>query len=329
MIIQKKYRCSTFVAVLFTLVLLFLAANTASAQVTRQFVGAAGQNDFVLEPAKHEVLAVPGETQREKISITNRTEKTLEFKIQIEDFVGSTDREQQVKLLGDEVGPYSLKNFVTPDVSVFTLSSGERITIPITVALPEDAAPRGYYGAVIISAEDPGERDSLNDAPGTEIVTRLGSLFLVRVDGDLIEESNLELFKTLGEDKKLYSQHPLGFELAVENMGNVHLVHYGQIVVKNIFGKEIERLPINGFFSLPDSIRYQQIAWPSSFSLGRYTAVLDIHKGYGDERLSTHQQQISFWVIPWNIVLPLIILIILVVAVSSKLSKRFTVVRKK
>jgi len=329
MIIRKNYLCSTFATVLFAVVLMVLATSTASAQVTRQFVGAAGQNDFVLEPAKHEVIAVPGESQRQKISVTNRTEKTLEFKIQIEDFVGSTDKEQQVKLLGDEVGPYSLKNFVTPEVSVFTLGSGERITIPVTVSLPEDAAPRGYYGAVIISAEDPGERDNLEDAPSTEIVTRLGSLFLVRVDGDLVEESDLELFKALGEDKKLYSQHPLGFEFAVQNTGNVHLVHYGQIVVKNIFGKEVERFPINGFFSLPDSIRYQQITWPDSFTLGKYTAVLDVHKGYGDENLNTHQQQISFWVIPWNVVLPLIILIILVVAVSSKLSKRFTVVRKK
>jgi|AntAceMinimDraft_12_1070368.scaffolds.fasta_scaffold00275_43 hypothetical protein len=326
---QTNYLIKVLSSVVLSLLCLFFATGTASAQVSRDFVGTAGQNDFVLEPAKHEVIAVPGETQNKKISITNRTEQTLEFNIQIEDFVGSTDKEQQVKLLGDQEGPYSLKNFVKPEVSTFILDSGERINIPITVSLPDNAEPRGYYGAVIISAENPDENQSLEDSTSTEIVTRLGSLFLVRVDGDLVEESNLELFKALGEDKKLYSQHPGGFELAVKNTGNVHLVHYGQIVIKNLFGKEIERFPINGYFSLPDSVRYQQVIWPNSFTLGKYTAVLDIHKGYGDENLNTHQQQISFWVIPWNVILPLFLVIIVLVFMFSKLSKRFAIVKKK
>lgn len=328
--LQSHFIISCTLGVLLTLLFFFVATTSAVfAEVVRQQVGAAGQNDFILEPAKHDVLVVPGETQEKTISVTNRTDTALEFSIIIEDFTGSDNPSQQVRLLGDEVGPYSLKQFVQPEIDTFMLASGERITIPVTIALPEDAEPRGYYGAVIISGKNPEDGNNVGTGPTTEIITRLGSLFLVRVAGQAEESSVLELFKARGATKTFYTNHPDAFEFAVRNTGNVHLVHYGQVIIKNIFGKDVAQLPINAYFSLPDAVRYQEVSWPQSFRIGRYTAVLDIHKGYGDKDLATHQMSSSFWVIPLHVIVPILIIVILLGFGVAFITKQFEIKRKK
>jgi hypothetical protein len=77
----------------------------------------------------------------------------------------------------------------------------------------------------------------------------------------------------------------------------VHLVPHGTIELKNIFGKTIETLPIDAYFSLPHSVRYREIKWDPGFLLGRYTAHLALDAGY-DNKVDT--AKIAIWIIPWK-----------------------------
>lgn len=283
-------------------------------------------DDFVLEPTKNEVILDPGETGVRKVSVINRTERTVDFKIEIEDIVGSDNPDDQVKLLGDEVGPHSLKNFLFPEVNIFTLRPGEKATINIGVNLPSNAEPRGYYGAIIVSAVDQ-ETDPSEDVGVAKIVTRLGSIFLVRINGDAYEESSISEFKTIGLSTGVYSSHPKGFEVAIKNEGNVHLVHYGEITVNNLFGKTIASLPIDAFFSLPESTRFKESLWPKSFAIGYYTANLEIYKGFGEDD-NFDNASISFWVLPWQIVLPIMVVIILLIILMNFIKKNFKISKK-
>lgn len=303
--------------------------QTVSA-LTREQLQVEILNDFVIEPTKNEVLITPGKSAVRNISVVNRTERTITFTVDIEDIVGSDNPNDQVKLLGDERGPYSLKDFLLPETREFTVKSGERVSLPITVSLPMDAEPRGYYGAVIISAKDQETEGSANGgATGvTKLVTRLGSLFLVRVEGEVEESSVLEVFKPLGSAARVFSAHPEGFELAVRNEGNVHLVHFGEVTIRNMFGREVTRLPINAFFSLPDMLRYREVLWPSLFSIGYYTATIDLYKGFGEVEQSMHTSKISFWVLPWQIVLPIILIAALIVWLVRHVKKNFRLTRR-
>jgi hypothetical protein len=301
----------------------------ASAQVIREQLGVEFLNDFVLEPAKNEVFINPGESSVERLSVINRMNKQVTFQVEVEDIVGSDKSYEQVKLLGNEKGPYSLKDFLIPEITEFTLNPGEKITIPIRVQLPETAEVRGYYGALIVSARgDSRDIDNTTGADGlTKIVTRLGSIFLVRINGDVNESSYLWDFKTVGPAKMFYSNHPTGFEVAIKNDGNVHLVHYGEIKIKNMFGKEVNSLPVNAFFSLPDSTRYREIEWPKSFSFGFYTAELSLYQGFDGEN-GFINSSISFVVVSWQILIAIILLTALILVITRYLKKNFKIERK-
>jgi hypothetical protein len=237
----------------------------------------------------------------------------------------------QVKLLGNEKGPYSLRDFIIPEITEFTLKPGEKITIPVSVNLPQDSEPRGYYGAIIVSSnEKSAELGESSETSGTtKIVTRLGSIFLVRINGEANESASLHDFKILGPKKKFYASKPTGFEVAVRNEGNVHLVHYGEVKIKNIFGKEIERLPVNAYFSLPDSIRYREIHTNEGFAFGYYNAELNLYKGFGEDGENLIIANVPFVVLPWKIVLAIFIGAVIIILVARFLKNNFKIERKK
>ena len=195
------------------------------------------------------------------------------------------------------------------------------------MSLPEDASPGGYYGAILVSAEDRNTDDAENSAGIAKIVTRLGSIFLVRVNGETNEASSLSDFKPIGPTQMFYSNHPEGFEVAIKNEGNVHLVHYGQVVVENMFGKKVKSIPIDAFFSLPESTRFKEALWPESFAFGYYTANLEIYKGYGPGD-SFENSSVSFWVLPWQIVLPIVVAIIVLILIINFLKRNFQIKKR-
>lgn len=326
---NKKELIKNSLKAFFAIALLVSIPQISNAEVKREMLGVEFLNDFILEPAKNEVFLNPGASSMEKLSIINRKDKPVTFQIQVEDIVGSDNPGEQVKLLGEERGPYSLKDFLVPEINEFTLSPGEKITIPVRVQLPADIEPRGYYGAMIVSAKgDESDVDNDKGADGvTKIVTRLGSIFLVRINGEVKEESNIHDFKTIGLKKMFYSKHPEGFEVAVKNSGNVHLVHYGEVKIKNIFGKEISSLPINAFFSLPDSTRYREVKWADSFSFGFYKAEILLYPGFETES-GFLKSTLSFFVLPWKLLLLAVLVALIIFGIIKYLKNNFKFERK-
>ncbi|MFA6000426.1 MAG: hypothetical protein WC783_05670, partial [Candidatus Paceibacterota bacterium] len=204
---------------------------------------------------------------------------------------------------------------------------GEKITIPVTVSIPTNAEPRGYYGALIVS-NDPSQQDGFNskEVEGkTRIISRIGSLFLLKINGEGKEEGEVKDFKIIGPKKLFYEERPQGFEIAYKNTGNVHLVPYGTIAIKNIFGKVVSTLPVDAYFVLPDSTRYREINWTSGFGLGRYTAQLSLNKGYGDQY---EYLNLSFWVLPWKTLLMIFFALTAVVAALYYFFTRFELRKK-
>jgi len=287
----------------------------------------AAQNDFVVEPGKTEIFVNPGESVTKNITITNRIGKNVKFKLTTEDMIGTNDAQSPIKLLGDEKGPYSLKNFIEPEISEFELGLGERITIPVKVSVPIDAEPRGYYGALIVSNEPEVINDSqTKEAEGkARLISRIGSLFLLRINGEGKEGGSLENFKIIGPSKSFYENRPKGFEISFKNTGNVHLVPHGKIIIKNILGKDVGEIPVDAYFSLPDSIRYREVSWEEGTGLGRYTANLSLYPGFGNDN---QMASISFWIIPWKILLITFIGLIIFISFIYYVVTRFELKKK-
>ena len=321
---MKKITYSIIV-LFFVAVSFVLPQNTFA--YTKTKLSVTPQNDFVVEPGKTEISLNPGESFTKNIKITNRVEKVVKFKLSTEDFVGTNDSNQPVVLLGDSNSPYSLKDFITPEIKEFSLEFGEQITIPVTISVPKNAEPRGYYGALIVSNDpDKIEGENSKETEGkTRIVSRIGSLFLLKINGEGKFEGSLENFKAIGPEQIFYSERPSGFEIAFKNTGNVHLIPYGMVTIKNIFGQVMDTIPVDAYFVLPESIRYREALWEDGFSLGRYTANLSLYKGYGDENL---EAKIAFWIIPWKILTITFIGIVLIVSALYYVLTRFELKKK-
>lgn len=250
------------------------------------------KNDFVVEPGKIEVFVNPGETVTKSISVINRINKKVSFKVETEDFVGSDNAQTPVILLGKEKSPYSFKDNLVPEDSSFTLGFGQKIDLPITINVPADAQPGGFYSSVIISSDSTA--DNSGAQAGTRVISRVGVLFFVRVNGPVDQSGKLSDFRVT--KKSGIMQHgPVDFEILFENTGTVHLVPYGTISIKNIFGKEVGTVPVDAYFSLPKSMRYRQVTWTKENLIGRYTAEVTLNRGY-DGQVDT--QKIAFWVLP-------------------------------
>ncbi len=250
--------------------------------------------DFVLSPGKIELWMEPGEKITKVISITNRIGAEMNFKVVVEDFKGSYDAENPVVLMGGEKGPYSLKNYLKPEISEFTLKYGERITIPVEISIPQNAEPGGLYGSALVET-NPSKEQSAGKGTEVKVVSRLGALFLVRVKGNAFEQAGLKDFRT---EKFFYEKGPISFNVAMENKGSTHLVPYGIIEIKNIFGKEVGKVEADPWFVMPDSVRTREIKWEKNWLFGRYEASLKVNRGYQD---IIDEKTIYFWVLPWKV----------------------------
>ncbi|KKQ67541.1 MAG: hypothetical protein US88_C0014G0007 [Parcubacteria group bacterium GW2011_GWA2_38_27] len=280
-------------AVLIISPLIIFPARIFAYQIEKINLAGTLVGDFVLSPGKIELWMEPGEKITKVISVTNRTGAEMNFKIEIEDFKGSYEPENPIVFLGGEEGLYSLKNYLKPEVSEFTLKYGEKITIPVEISIPKNIEPGGLYGSALVET-NPSEEQSAGMGTEVKVVSRLGALFFVRISGNAIEQAVLKDFRT---EKLFYKKGHILFSAAIENKGNVHLVPYGIIGIKNIFGREVGKIEVDPWFVMPDSVRTREIQWDKPWLFGRYEATLKVNRGYQD---IIDEEMIYFWVLPWK-----------------------------
>ncbi len=303
----------------------------AKAYEIQDLTNVEAKGDFVLGPGKTEFFLEPGQKEKIDLLVTNRLGKTMDFEIDIEDFKGSQDPNESTVLLGKEKGPYSLRNYLYPEITKFTLEHGQRMVLPVEIFLPIDAEPGGLYGSVLISTNPPKEElESEKQAAKGQmrLISRLGCLFFIRVKGDVLEEGffkELRLGKSK-EEKKFYEKGPISFVSIFRNEGNVHLNPYGKIEITNLLGRKIDEVEIKPFFVMPYSERLSEIKWNREFLFGRYKALATLNRGYGEELVD--QKSVVFWVLPWKIILAVLALIFLIVFFVRWLFGKFEIKRK-
>jgi len=284
-------------SILISQIFIFSFTGQVFAYQIQDLANAEIKGDIVLSPAKTELFMEPGEKTTREIIFINRTGEAVNFDIAIEDFKGSYNPDQTLVFLGQEKGPYSLKDWLRPEVQKFTLKSGQKIILPIEISVPAYADPGGYYGAIFAVLETEIPATTTKSAGQVSIVSRAGSLFFVRVKGDAQENGALTQLST---PHHFYETGPIDFSVFFENKGSVHLAPYGAIEIKNFFGKVVDKIELDPWFVLPDSMRLRQIEWNSGFIFGKYSAVATVNRGYLD---ILDQKTVNFWVIPWKIIL--------------------------
>ncbi len=263
-----------------------------------KLTGTVDQGDFVVGPGRAEIEIKPGQTITYDISITNRISNERQFQLAVEDISGSEDGSKSVIMLGDERGPYSIKDYISFPKNTFNLDLGERARIPVTISIPKDAEPGGYYGSILVSTIRLGSDNVPVGGASSPIIARIGTLFFITVPGDVKRGGEFKDFSLINE-KLWYESGPIDMALLYENTGSIHLNPYGEIRIKNLFDEEVGFVELEPWFSLPGSMRSREVSWDRELLLGRYTVTASINRGYDD---IVDEKTLTFWVLPWKFI---------------------------
>lgn len=200
--------------------------------------------------------------------------------------------------------------------------------------MPNDAEPGGHYATIFFGRAG----GTVGNGSGVGVAEQVGVLLLVRVPGNIRESLNVESFRVIGPST--VNRRPVAFELRVKNTGSVHERPAGQIVITNMVGSVVAKIPANpnNGAVLPASIRRFGAGWDASapiakggffaeaanewknFGFGKYTARVDAT--YGPMKTPLERAAVSFWIIPWHLIAiaaGLLIVLIVLIMVYNKM----------
>lgn len=282
------------------LVGLFAPLSIASAQTAPSGSGQA----LEIAPPVINLTANPGQTIVTQISLRDVSSGSLIVSGQVNDFIaGGEDGTPKILLEDDgQPNPYSLKGWIAP-LPELLLKPKQIKNLPVTISIPANASPGGYYGVIRFTATPPEL-----EGTGVSLSASLGSLILIKVNGDVKESMAIEEFsvKKAGKTATIFESTPIEFVERIKNTGNIHEQPSGQVIVKDMFGKKIAAVNINlpPRNVLPQSIR--QFSQPLDSSVlgdkklfGRYQAELRVTYGTNKEVITSN---ITFWVIPYRLI---------------------------
>ncbi len=299
------------------------------------FIGMGSAHAITLIPPSLEIGLKPGTVYNTEIKLYNETAAAIELYTEKVNFgaVGETGRPAFDFNTDTSVG---LVSWMDIEEGPITVQPGERYQVPLTIITPANADPGGHYATVFFGTSPPADSQ-------VNISSKVGTLVLARVDGEVIEQGSIAEFGT-ESGATVYSRLPIELYARFQNAGNVHLKPAGTITFKNMLGQEVDTIEFNAKngATLPDTIRKYQATWEkaavvqttgnswsnfweeyknekNNFSLGRYTAVLSVTAGSTDSVADSATT--SFWVLPWYMISVWgigVLLVILVLVIGIK-----------
>lgn len=288
-------------------------------QVGAQASNANAADGLQISPAVVEVNGEAGKSYTIDINVMNVTGSDLVFDTVVNDFSAQDESGSPSVNLDDSIpSAASIKRWVSV-IASFDIKARQNKKITATLSIPSNAEPGGHYGVIRFAGRAPEL-----EGTGVGLAASAGTLVLVRVAGAVDEKLDLITFQTAQNDNAsgFFEYGPIDFVMRFENKGNVHVKPIGQIEVRDMFGNKVETLAVNGDKGnvLPLSIRRFESTLDRTWMFGRYTA--DISVAYG----TTGQaivQSISFWVIPYKVILGALLVLATLIFVFRTLIKRY------
>ena len=289
----------SFLVVTGTVLALLVSLSAMHGMAAAQSFDANAAQGLQISPAAIDLNGERGKTYTLKVNVLNVTSSDLVYSSAPHDF-GAKDETGSPKILADGSLPASasvMSWISAPDQ--FTLHGHQTRDLNVTVTIPSAAEPGGHYGVLSLSGSSPD-----TNAPGIGLTASTGLLILIRVDGAISEQLSLASFTTDkgAKQQSFFETGPINFITRLKNEGNVHLSPSGTILVHDMFGGLVTSLPVNDQQGkvLPNSIRRFEGEFKKDWMVGRYTA--DLTLGYGTKGQAI-TNTISFWVIPYKLIL--------------------------
>ena len=319
---MRKLNLFTIVTLGITSVL-FGTVATLSPVHAETKTGGTGQA-LEISPPVVNIKANPGQVVKTQINLRNISNGKLIVSNQIDDFVAG-DEMGTPKLLIDsnETNPLSIKNWINP-LAELTLTTKQLKSLPVTIKVPANAAPGGYYGVIRFTGRAPELTGT-----GVSLSASLGALIMLRVNGAVTEKMSIAEFGVSqnGKTGTIFESTPITFFERLKNEGNIHEQPSGKITITDMFGKKVANVFVNNDPKnvLPNSIRkFEQALDKKTIGdkilFGKYTA--DLKVTYGADN-KTIDQSTTFWIIPYRLIGLAVVIIVGVITCLVVIMKRY------
>jgi hypothetical protein len=292
--------------------------------------------NITTSPLPISLHTTPGSTVTTNLRVKNTGPRSERIKVSLMKFGATGDLGRptiQDRGKGDDYF-----DWVKFSPSVFDAAPNVWIDVKMTIDVPKTAG-LGYYYAVTFS---PADKPTAN---GKSVV--IGSTAtLVLLDVQNGADKRQLVLASITADRKIYEFLPAVFSVKLHNSGNIHAVPTGNIFITK--GKsQVATLDVNaaGGNILPNTNRVFTVQWKDGFPLyvdktvndqpvygkngqperkltwnfsqasklkfGKYTAKAFLVYSDGQHDVPL-QGTVSFWVIPWRILLALLLILLLV-----------------
>lgn len=268
--------------------------------------------DLVISPTKVELEMKPGDTATRDVMVANRTGETVTVEFSLEDFEGSQDPAEATVFMGDKDSSYGARHWLEPEITSINLQQGELLTFRVKITVPKSAEPGGHYAVLFASTKN--QYPSEEEGSVLNVTQRVGSLFLIRVAGNIEEQGTLN-----SPEVPTFSEYgPINIGLVFNNQGNVHLKPHGKLYISNMLGQTVAEIDVKEWVVLPQASRRLNVPWDSHWLFGRYSVRAEIEYGTDGNKLVASA---SFWALPWKIILATISSLVIFVILLSWLTR--------
>jgi len=296
---------------------------------------------YTTSPVTLNVAIHPGTSYTKTIQIMNNSSQPVPIVMRVDVFgaYGSTGQAEINAPSSNNPSP----SYVHFSPASFTAQPKVWSLVQMTITLPKTAS-LGYYLAIVFQPNTP----NASAAPGRNIFKSSNSI-LVLVDTQSANEVRSVEVGQFSTNKKLFEYLPVKFSVDIHNSGNIFLDPSGDIYISRSpnLTHTIATLGVNGAGGnvLPNSDRIFSESWSAGFPVfedktvngnpvtdkkgnpveqlkwdlanikdfrfGRYYAGLTLVYNNGS-RIVPLKAVISFWVIPWKLLLVLLVILVLI-----------------
>lgn len=260
---------------------------------------------ITIVPPANEFKVDPGTKNEGTLKVINNGTTPLTFKALIKDFVVE-DSVGTPHILPDNTlsQKYSASTWIAVSPDTFTIPAGKTQKINYYLQVPSTARPGGHYAAIVY---EPQETLGVQGT-GTGVETHIGTLFYVRVNGNIVENATVKKFEP---SSKLAEYGPITINTQIINYSDSHIRPNGTISVKNLFGQVVYTQPLEEHNIFPEATRDFTNTIGKKLMFGPYTA--ELKANYGTANNLTLFASAAFFVLPWKIVAVVILAIVVAV----------------
>lgn len=266
-----------------------------------------------IQPVKVSHTIDKGGSVSGTISLSNVGDEDLRIEVKVEDFV-PTAGSRGVQFVGRAPGLTTAIDWITlgSGTTSFELLKDATIEIPYTIQAPLDAEPGSHFGVAFFK----GTKLQGAEDEQLKVGTQVGMLMLITVPGNHLQKGRILDFT----GPRFVQKGPVDFKIKFENTGTVHFEPKGKIILRNIFGRQVGEVPVEGNVVLPTGAEELTASWNvKGLLLGIYTANVEIYDGEG-ELLTTHA--LKFYALPVFYMLGFLVAVILLFFILRFIKRR-------